>query len=167
MLGAPTDRAGRVRVQPDLTVPGHSEVFVLGDLAAVEQPNGKPVPGVAPAAIQMGQFAASTILGDFRGEARKVFRYVDKGNLATIGRKSAIAEIAGMKLTGPIAWLAWLFIHILFLVGFSNRVQVVWEWFWAYVTFQRGARLITGQSRSIVPPTQEKPAPPRQQNAAD
>jgi len=167
MLGAPTDRAGRVKVQPDLTLPGHPEVFVLGDLAAAVQANGKPVPGVAPAAIQMGQYAADTILGDLRGEPRKQFRYRDKGNLATIGRKSAVAEIAGMKLSGPTAWLAWLFIHVLFLIGFSSRVQVLWEWFWAYITFQRGARLITGQSRSIVQPPREEPASPWQQKAAD
>jgi NADH dehydrogenase len=151
MLGAPTDHAGRVQVQPDLTLPGHPEVFVLGDLASILQKNGKPVPGVAPAAIQMGQFAAAAILGDVRGEARKSFRYRDKGSLATIGRSSAIADMGGFKVSGFPAWLTWLFVHVLFLIGFRSRVQVLWEWFWAYVSFQRGARLITGQSRSIVP----------------
>jgi NADH dehydrogenase len=151
MLGAPTDRAGRVEVQPDLTLPGHPEVFVLGDLASILQQNGKPVPGVAPAAIQMGQFAAAAILGDIRGEARKAFRYRDKGSLATIGRSSAVADVGGFKVSGFPAWLTWLFVHVLFLIGFRSRVQVLWEWFWAYVSFQRGARLITGQSRSIVP----------------
>ena len=151
LLGAPTDRAGRVQVQPDLTLLGHPEVFVLGDLAAVLQKNGKPVPGVAPAAIQMGQFAAATILGDFSGQVRKPFRYWDKGSLATIGRSSAIAEVGGFKVSGFTAWLAWLLVHLLFLIGFRSRVQVLWEWFWAYVSFQRGARLITGQSLSIVP----------------
>jgi NADH dehydrogenase len=152
LLGQPTDRAGRVEVQPDLTLPEHPEVFVLGDLAAVRQSNGKPVPGVAPAAIQMGQFAAASILGDLRGETRKTFRYRDKGSLATIGRSSAIADVNGFKMSGLVAWLTWLFVHVLFLIGFRSRVQVLWEWFWAYVTFSRGARLITGQSQSIVPP---------------
>ena len=100
LLGVPLDRAGRVHVQPDLTIPGHPEVFVLGDMAAVLQENGKPVPGVAPAAIQMGQFAAATILGDLRGEARKAFHYNDKGNLATIGRSSAVADVKGFKVSG-------------------------------------------------------------------
>jgi NADH dehydrogenase len=151
LLGAPTDRAGRVRVQPDLTIPGHPEVFILGDLTSVIQKNGKPVPGVAAAAIQMGQFAAESIKRDLRGEPRKAFHYRDKGSLATIGRSAAIADVGGFKLSGYIAWLAWLLVHVLFLIGFSNRIQVLWEWFWDYVTFQRGARLITGQSRSIVP----------------
>jgi NADH dehydrogenase len=151
LFGVPTDRAGRVQVEPDLTLPGHPEVFVLGDLASILQENGKPVPGVAPAAIQMGQFAASAIRGDLRGATRTRFRYRDKGSLATIGRSSAIADIKGFHLSGVTAWLTWLFVHLLFLIGFRNRLQVVWEWFWAYVTFRRGARLITGSSRSIVP----------------
>jgi NADH dehydrogenase len=151
LLGAPSDRTGRVQVEPDLTLPGHPEVFVLGDLASIHQQNGQPVPGVAPAAIQMGQFAAATILCDLRGEPRKPFHYRDKGSLATIGRSSAVADVAGVKMSGVIAWLTWLLVHVLFLIGFRNRVQVLWEWFWAYVTFSRGARLITGQSRSIVP----------------
>jgi NADH dehydrogenase len=161
LLGAPTDRAGRVQVEPDLTLPGHPEIFVLGDLAAVQQQSGKPVPGVAPAAIQMGKFAAASIIGDLNGETRKVFHYRDKGNLATIGRSSAIAEIAGFKMKGLLAWLTWLFVHVLFLIGFRNRVQVLWEWFWAYITFQRGARLITGQSRSVVPKVAEEKAESR------
>jgi NADH:ubiquinone reductase (H+-translocating) len=151
LLGAPTDRAGRVQVQPDLTLPGHPEVFVLGDLASIMQENGKPVPGVAPSAIQMGEFAAASILGDLRGQARRKFKYRDKGSLATIGKSSAIADIRGFKMSGFLAWLTWLFVHLLFLIGFRNRIQVLWEWFWAYVTFQRGARLITGSSQSIVP----------------
>jgi NADH dehydrogenase len=151
LLGVPVDRAGRVHVQPDLTVAEHPEVFVLGDLASVSQEDGKPVPGVAPAAIQMGQFAAACIEGDLRGEPRRVFRYRDKGSMATIGRSAAIAYIRGFKISGFTAWLTWLFVHVLFLIGFRSRIQVLWEWFWDYVTFQRGARLITGQSRSIVP----------------
>ena len=151
LLGVPTDRAGRVHVEPDLTMPGHPEVFILGDMASILQKDGKPVPGVAPAAIQMGRFAAASIKDDLRGEARKAFVYRDKGSLATIGRSSAIAEVKGFKVSGYFAWLTWLFVHVLFLIGFRNRIQVLWEWFWDYVTFQRGARLITGQSRSIVP----------------
>jgi NADH:quinone reductase (non-electrogenic) len=150
--GAQLDRAGRVVVQRDLTLPGHPDVFVLGDMASVLQDDGKPVPGVAPAAMQMGQFAAATIEGDLRGEIRKNFHYFNKGNLATIGRSAAVAEVRGFKLKGFIAWVTWLFVHILFLIGFRSRVSVVWEWFWSYVTFQRGARLITGISRTIVPP---------------
>jgi NADH dehydrogenase len=152
LLGTELDRAGRVMVQPDLSLPGYPDVFALGDMASLLQENGKPVPGVAPAALQMGQFAAATILGELRGQKRGRFRYVNKGNLATIGRSSAIADIRGLKLTGFPAWITWLMVHILFLVGFRSRVSVVWEWFWSYVTFQRGARLITGISRSIIPP---------------
>jgi NADH:ubiquinone reductase (H+-translocating) len=151
LMGAPLDRAGRVHVEPDLTLPGHPEVFVAGDLASVKQENGQMVPGLAPAAIQMGEFAATSILGDQRGENRNPFRYRDKGTLATIGRSSAVADVQGFKMSGFVAWLTWLFVHVLFLIGFRNRAQVLWEWFWAYVTFQRGARLITGQSRSVVP----------------
>ena len=156
LLGAPTDHAGRVRVQPDLTVAGHTEVFFVGDVAAIHQENGRPVPGVAPAAIQMGKFAAAAILGDLLGAERKPFRYRDKGSLATIGRSSAIADIGGFKISGFAAWVTWLFVHVLFLIGFRSRLQVLWEWFWEYVTFQGGARLITGQSRSIVPPASIK-----------
>jgi NADH dehydrogenase len=151
MLGAPTDQAGRVLVQPDLTLPGHPEVFVCGDMASLKQANGKPVPGVAPAAMQMGKFAAKCIAGDLHGAPRKPFQYLDKGSLATIGRSAAVADIFSLKMSGLTAWLTWLFVHVLFLIGFRSRVQVVWEWFWAYVTFSRGARLITGQSRSVVP----------------
>jgi NADH dehydrogenase len=152
LLGVPTDRAGRVKVEPDLSIPGHPEVFVLGDLASVMQPNGHPIPGVAPAAIQMGEFAADAIEADRKGQPRGVFHYHDKGSMATIGRSSAVAQFHGLKLSGMPAWLAWLFVHLMFLIGFRSRAQVLWEWFWAYLHFQRGARLITGISRSIVPP---------------
>jgi NADH dehydrogenase len=150
-LGTPTDRAGRVQVQPDLTLPGHPEVFVVGDLASILQQSGKPVPGVAPSAVQMGRFAAATIVGDLHGKPREAFHYNDKGSLATIGRSAAMADVKGFKMSGFTAWLTWLLVHVLFLIGFRSRVQVLWEWFWAYITFSRGARLITGQSRSIVP----------------
>ncbi len=143
-LGVPLDRAGRVAVEPDLTIPGHGEVFVIGDLAKVEQ-GGKPVPGVAPAAMQMGDSAADNLMRTLRGEPRKPFRYVDKGNLATIGRGAAVAEIGRLRLSGYIAWLMWLFIHIFFLIGFRNRIVVMIEWAWSYWTYDRGARLITAR----------------------
>ena len=142
-LGAEVDRAGRVKVAPDLSVPGHPEVFVAGDLAAVEQ-DGRPVPGVAPAAMQMGRHVARAIRADLEGRGRPMFRYFDKGSLATIGRAAAVAEIAGLKLSGLIAWLVWVFIHILYLIGFRNRVVVMVQWAWAYLMYQRGVRLITG-----------------------
>jgi NADH dehydrogenase len=143
-LGAPLDRAGRVRVEPDCSVPGHPEVFVAGDLAALERADGRPVPGVAPAALQMGRHLARTIKGDLAGKERQPFRYVDKGNLATIGRAAAVAEIARLKLSGLAAWLVWVFVHILYLIGFRNRLLVMVQWSWAYLTYQRGIRLITG-----------------------
>lgn len=143
-LGAPLDRAGRVRVEADLSLPGRPEVFVAGDLAAVED-DGAPVPGVAPAAMQMGRHVARTIRRDLEGRAREPFRYFDKGNLATIGRAAAVAEIAGLRLSGLVAWLVWVFVHILYLIGFRNRLLVLIQWAWAYLTYQRGIRLITGQ----------------------
>jgi NADH dehydrogenase len=140
-LGAAVDRVGRVKVEPDLSVPGHPEVFVVGDLAAFEQ-DGRPVPGVAPAANQMGGHAARNVLRLARGEPTAPFRYVDKGSLATIGRSAAVALIRGVKLWGLPAWLAWLGIHIFFLIGFRNRIVVMFEWALAYLTYQRNARLI-------------------------
>ena len=140
-LGAPLDRAGRVKVEVDLTVPGHPEVFVIGDLAAVER-DGRPVPGVAPAAMQMGRHAARNVLRSVRGEARLPFRYVDKGSLATIGRRAAVALLGRIKLSGFPAWAAWLGVHIFFLIGFRNRFVVLMEWALAYATHQRNARLI-------------------------
>jgi NADH dehydrogenase len=142
-LGAPVDRAGRVKVEPDLSVPGHPEVFVVGDLASFEQ-DGRPVPGVAPAANQMGAHAAANALRLASGGTSRPFRYVDKGSLATIGRRAAVAVVRGVKLWGLPAWVAWLGIHIFFLIGFRNRVLVLFQWAYSYVTFRRGARLITG-----------------------
>ncbi len=145
MLGVPTDRAGRVIVQPDLTVPGHPEVFVVGDLASAKRRNGQPVPGVAPAAIQMGKFAARQIKHSVEGKPREQFEYLDKGSLATIGRSHAIADFPGkIHISGYLAWLSWLFIHLFFLIGFRNRFFVMIEWAWAYITYNHGARLITG-----------------------
>lgn len=164
MLGAPTDRAGRVLVETDLSLPGHPEVMVLGDLASIKREDGRPVPGVAPAAIQMGKYAAEAVQHKIRGEQPKPFTYFDKGSLATIGRSKAVAEFAGVRLSGTLAWLAWLFIHLLFLIGFSNRVQVIWKWALSYLTFQRGARLITGTSRSIVPKPPDPILAPPQSN---
>lgn len=156
MLGAPTDRAGRVPVTPDLTVPGHPEVFVAGDLAAVTMKDGRPVPGVAPAAIQMGKFAARQIQRSVEGKRREEFAYLDKGTLATIGRSRAVADFGKLHFSGYLAWLAWLFIHLFFLIGFRNRILVMMEWAWAYFTYNQGARLITE------PTEHEPPVAPKQ-----
>ena len=142
-LGAPMDRAGRVKVQPDLTIPGSPEVFVIGDLAALEQ-DGKLVPGVAPAAMQGGKYAANAILATLKGKPRVPFRYNDKGSLATIGRAAAVGEIGRLHLSGFLAWMAWCLIHVFFLIGFRNRVLVMLEWGWLYLFHDRGSRLITG-----------------------
>lgn len=141
-LGAPLDRAGRVKVNPDLTVPGHPEVQVVGDLAAAAQETGAPVPGIAPAAIQEGRHAARNVLRALRGEAPRPFRYRDKGSLATIGRARAVGLVGRLRVRGALAWLAWLFVHIYFLIGFRNRLMVILQWGWHYLTFGRGSRLI-------------------------
>ena len=143
MLGAPTDRAGRVLVAPDLSVPGHPEVFIAGDLAAVKMANGKMVPGLAPAAIQMGKFVGRQIKRSLAGKPRQKFHYLDKGTLATIGRSHAVADLGKLHFSGFLAWLSWLFVHLFFLIGFRNRLMVMAEWAWAYVTYNPGARLIT------------------------
>jgi NADH dehydrogenase len=145
-LGVPLDRAGRVLVGPHLEVPGREDAYVVGDLAAVERADGKGlVPGVAPAAIQEGKYVAKLIIRRVQGEPLpEPFRYLDKGSLATIGRAAAVADIGKLQLSGFLAWLAWGLIHVLFLIGFRNRFLVMFEWSWQYVTFQRGARLITG-----------------------
>ncbi len=145
-LGVPLDRAGRVKVRVDLTLPDREEVFVIGDLVALEQ-DGTPIPGVAPAAIQMGRHAGRNILRSLRGQPLLPFRYVDKGSLATIGRSAAVAVIGPLKLSGFLAWVAWLAIHIFFLIGFRNRFVVMFTWAWAYVTYQRSARLILGRNK--------------------
>lgn len=148
-LGAETDKAGRVFVQADLTIPNHKNIFVIGDMASLKRENGEPVPGVAPAAMQMAETAAENILRGLRGEERKPFKYWDKGSMATIGRNRAIVEAGRFKLTGFIAWLAWLFVHVLSLIGFKNRLYVLSEWFWAYLTRERSARLITGDAEQL------------------
>jgi NADH dehydrogenase len=142
-LGLPLDRAGRVPVEPNLTIAGHPEVFVVGDLAALTAPDGKLFPGVAQVAIQQGRRAAANVRLALAGEAMQPFRYRDYGNMATIGRNRAIADIHDLELSGFPAWVAWLFIHIMYLIGFRNRLVVLVQWMWAYFTFQRGARLIT------------------------
>jgi len=143
-LGVPLDRAGRVLVQPDLTVPGHPEVFVIGDLAAFLHQGGKALPGVAPVAIQQGRHAARNILRACQGRPLEPFHYIDKGSLATIGRAAAVADFGRIKLSGFFAWLAWLLVHIFFLIGFRNRFVVMIDWAWAYFSYHRAARLITG-----------------------
>jgi NADH:ubiquinone reductase (H+-translocating) len=141
-LDVPLDRAGRVLVEPELTIPGRDDVYVIGDLAHVEK-DGALVPGVAPAAMQEGWHVAGNITRTLRGQPRLPFHYVDKGMLATIGRGAAVAKIGPIKASGYFAWLLWLFVHILFLIGFRNRLLVMFQWAWSYVTFDRGARLIT------------------------
>lgn len=148
-LGVETDKAGRVFVQPDLSIPDHKDIFVIGDMASIKQENGDPVPGVSPAAMQMGTATARNILSDIKGGARKIFKYVDKGTMATIGRNKAIADVFGLKLKGFIAWLFWLFLHVFFLIGFRNKIIVMTEWAWAYLTRERSARLITGDAEEL------------------
>ncbi len=143
-LGVETDRAGRVLVQPDLTIPGHPEIFVIGDLASLAGANGKPLPGVAQVAIQMGKHAARNVTRAIDRQPLRPFVYTDLGNMATIGRASAIADFGWLRLKGWIAWQAWLFVHLMSLVGFRNRVVVLVQWAWAYFSYQRAIRLITG-----------------------
>ncbi len=149
-LGVELDRAGRVKVNPDLSPPGHPEVFAIGDMALVLDDEGKPVPGVSPAAMQMAKHVARIIrdelqLGRLRA-ARPAFRYWDKGTMATIGRSAAVAKIGRIEFNGFLAWVAWLFIHLVFLVGFRNRLAVLLQWAYSYVAYKRGARIVTGLS---------------------
>jgi NADH dehydrogenase len=159
-LGAPLDRQGRVQVEPDLSIPGHPEIFVLGDAAAVAEHrdgNERLVPGVAPAAMQMGRYAARTIAKEVRAgdggaatgaRPREPFHYLDKGQLAVIGRGDAVADLWKLHFSGFVAWLLWIFIHIAYLIGFRNRVLVLIQWAYSYFTFQRGARIITNEVRA-------------------
>ena len=152
-LGVETDRVGRVMVEPDLSIPGHPEVFVVGDLMNLAGPDGAPLPGVAQVAIQGGKAAARNITRTIRGQPRKPFRYFDKGNMATIGRRAALLQRDRFKMRGWLAWLGWLFIHVVSLIGFRNRAIVFLQWAWYYVTWQRGARLITGDvGADLAPP---------------
>ena len=146
-LGAEVDRAGRVIVSPDLSLPGHPEVFVVGDLANLKDPKtGNLLPGLAPVAMQEGHHAAWNIGRDLKSKRREPFHYLDKGTMATIGRAAAIAQIGKLHVSGFIAWMMWLFVHIMYLVGFRNRILVMLEWAWSYLTYQRSARLITGST---------------------
>lgn len=155
--GAEMDRIGRVIVGPDLSIPGHPEIFVIGDLAHFVH-EGKPLPGVAPAAIQQGKHAARVLLDRLEGRSSPPFRYRDYGNMATIGRAAAVAEIRGWKFKGFIAWLLWLFVHLMQLVNFQNRVLVLVQWAWNYITFNRSSRLITGP---VMPVEQNEPTTAR------
>ncbi|HEX2217424.1 MAG TPA: NAD(P)/FAD-dependent oxidoreductase [Gemmatimonadales bacterium] len=142
-LDAPLDKVGRAVVEPDCTIPGHPEVFVLGDAAAFNHQEGGTLPGICPVAIQMGQYTARTIIGDLAGRPRRAFRYWDKGQLAVVGRGRAVADIWRLHFSGFFAWLTWIFVHIFFLIGFRNRVLVLIQWAWSYFTYGVGARIIT------------------------
>jgi NADH:ubiquinone reductase (H+-translocating) len=160
-LGVPLDRSGRVAVEPDLTVPGRPEVFVIGDLASIVT-GGRQVPAVAPAAMQEGTTAAKNILRTLRRQPRIAFRYRNKGDLATIGRQRAVADFGRWHMTGAIAWWFWLFVHIMYLAGFRNRLEVLLEWAWAFFTYERGSRLITGPvPRANPPPSAAPPLAPK------
>jgi NADH:quinone reductase (non-electrogenic) len=158
LTGAETDRAGRVTVEPDLTLPGHPEVFALGDMVRVREPDGAPpvvLPGVAPLAMQQGRYAAKVVLARLRSRETRPFRYRDKGNLATIGRAAAVADLKGLKLSGFVAWFVWLTVHLFYLVGFQNRVLVLIRWSVSFFTRGRGARLITGEGAESVSTSSE------------
>ena len=144
--GAKTDRAGRVLVDPDMTIPGHPEIFVIGDLSSFTHQTGKPLPGVAQPAIQQGRYVAKVIERRLRGEKTAPFHYFDKGNLATIGRGAAVADLNFITLAGLPAWLVWLFVHLMYIVEFKNRLLIFMQWMWLYITFDRAARLITGKN---------------------
>jgi NADH dehydrogenase len=148
---ARTDNAGRVVVEKDLTIPGHPNVFVIGDLASFAHQTGKPLPGVAPVAMQGGKYVARVITERLRGREVKPFQYFDKGGMATIGRRLAVAQTGSMKLRGTLAWFAWLFIHLMYIVCYQNRLLVLMQWAWNYVSFNRSARLITGEGEKILP----------------
>jgi NADH dehydrogenase len=149
-LGAPADKSGRIRVAADLSVPGHAEIFVIGDAALVTGPTGQPLPGLAPVAQQQGQYVGEVVARLVRREPKvPPFRYRDKGALATIGRHSAIADLGWVKLTGPVAWVLWGIVHIFFLIGFRSRMAVFLNWIWAWLTYGRGARLITGDTTPL------------------
>jgi NADH dehydrogenase len=156
-IGVPVDKVGRVIVNDDLTIPGHSEVQVIGDLANFSHQGEKPLPGVSPVAMQQGRHAARNILGMIDGRKPQRFHYWNKGSMATIGRNKAVADLNYIHLSGLPAWLVWLFVHIIFLVGFRNRIAVLIQWAWSYITFNKGARLITrnfqAETRPLTWPT--------------
>lgn len=158
--GAILDRVGRVIVEPDLSLAGHPEIFVIGDLANYSHQTGKPLPGVAPVAMQEGKYAAKLIRARLKGDSLPPFRYRDRGSLATIGRAAGIADIYGFRFSGFPAWLAWLFIHLMYLVEFDNRLLVFIEWAYNYFTRNRGARLITGETETVLTPACDPVQPP-------
>ena len=149
-LGVDADRVGRVRVGADLSVPGHPNIFVIGDTALAMGVDGEPLPGVAPVAKQQGKYVADVLRARMKARPTESFRYRNNGSMATIGRKSAVAELGGIKLSGLSAWLLWCLVHVYFLIGFRNRFSVALNWSWNYITFQRGSRLITGISGSRI-----------------
>lgn len=165
-LGVELDRAGRVKVSPDLSLPGHPEVFAIGDLALVADKHGKPVPGICPAAMQMGKYTAHVIEHELESgdvKARVPFHYFDKGTMATIGRSAAVAKVGKLEFSGFLAWAAWLFIHLLFLIGFRNKAAVLLQWTYSYFTYKRGARIISRTQRDFAPTSPAKsPAPSAQ-----
>ena len=158
-VSAQNDKLGRIEVLKDLSVPGHPEVFALGDIAKVVDAHGKETPGVAQGAMQMGTHAARIIAHEIKDgprspKARPAFRYKDKGNMATIGRRRAIADFGRLKIAGMPAWLLWAFVHVAFLIGFRNKLITMIEWIYSYITFRRGARLITGQKTDAASPAE-------------
>jgi NADH dehydrogenase len=159
---AEVDRGGRIMVDEHCNIPGHPEIFVIGDLANFRDKDGKQVPGVSPAAMQMGRYAARTILNRLRNRPDEPFHYFDKGSLAVIGRAAAVAQFGKFHFSGVIAWLLWLFVHLMYLVGFQNRLVVFFRWGFAYLTYNRGARLITGDVGRATSsrPTASAAAPP-------
>lgn len=151
-LGVALDRTGRILAEADLSVTGHPEVFAIGDICSFLHQDGKPLPGLAPVAMQQGRAVSQSIIADLAGKPRRKFVYKHRGSLATIGRKAAVADFGKLKLSGLPAWLSWLFVHIMFLIGFRNRVVVMLDWMWMHLTYQRGARLITGRRLDAGPP---------------
>lgn len=151
MLGTELDRLGRPLISPELNIEGDPHVFAIGDMAAFKQADGVVLPGLAPVAIQQGSWVAKNILADLNQKPRKPFRYIDKGSLATIGRRKAVGMFAGLKFSGYVAWAIWIFVHIYYLIGFKNRISVFSQWVWSYLTFRRGARIIS-ESHSQNPP---------------
>ena len=151
-LGVERDRTGRVLVKEDLSIPGHPEVFAIGDMALVLDQDGKPVPGVSPAAMQMARKIARIIRDELDPgaghAARPPFKYWDKGTMATIGRSAAVAKIGKLEFTGFLAWIAWLFVHLIFLIGFRNKLAVLLQWTYSYLAYKRGARIVTGLSEA-------------------
>ena len=168
LLGTALDRAGRVKINPDLSLPGHPEVFVAGDLAALNQADGSPVPGVAPAAKQMGRHVAAAMRARMAGRNTSVFVYRDFGNLATIGRMAAVVDLRGLQFSGLLAWWFWLAAHVFFLIGFRNRISVLVNWGWSYFTYQRSARIVIGAGTEANPSPLSAPDPalPVRQRAA-